>query len=862
MEQFESFVSLDLETTGLDFNHEKIMEIGLVLFEKGDISYKFSKTINPGKTVSDNVLILTGITQEELNGSEPLEELIPTIKDFIKDKPIVGHNIDFDINFLRKHIPIENPIYDTLVLSKIYLPFAPSHKLLNLAEYLNIPYEEGHRALADAEIAGNVFLRIFELMTELDPYLLKTQLDLLSYKYPESEIIKKALEISLHKGLNRKPYPYNIPVNFRENRKKGEVKKLPSVKDYFNYEGLETRPSQVKMAELVDATLRGNEFLLIESSSGTGKSLAYLIPSILISRMEKKPIYISSYTKTLQDQLFTKDIPFAEKITGCGVNTVLRKGRSNYLCLKKLKELPKNLDPVSLCSLFFWSSITKTGDLSEISYLFRDINKALISMDESCNKESCPYYDVCFYYKMKNRLGNADLILVNHALFFTGKPDAKKVIFDEAHELESAATSGFSTTISFGEIQGVLSNIIRGTKDRKISKKIVEIIDKTKEIFQSISAKVPDRDSQEGFYNREQISSLLFICEELEEVYKLFEAIEEEEKYLGDQLQEIIRKLKIIIEQDEEDRVFYYRLPNKDRPLSIELIAAPLDISSYLREALYPELDSFVMTSATLTVGESFDFIKEVLGLRNLGERLKEISLPETYRYKEQALTIIPTYLSDPGEEIFIEEVGQFLVDVILPSERGTLVLFTSYKHMKGVYQKVLGEFDKAGRELLIQTPGKSRKKLLKLFEENRSSVLLGTGSFWQGIDVPGESLEIVIIEKLPFPNPSEPIIGARAEYFEKRGLGGFSSYILPLSVLRLKQGFGRLIRSTKDTGVVFILDKRVLDKFYGSIFLESLPTEISIVHSSLEAKNALRLWFEEGKIYRNFSEEFGWESF
>lgn len=863
MEKFESFVAIDLETTGLDPQLETIIEVGLILFEKGKIKEKFTKTVNPRKTVSDNVLMLTGIKQEELHSSPPLDKIIPDIKDFIEGKTLVGHNISFDISFLEKSFPVKNRTYDTFNLSRIYLPFVSSHSLSGIVEYFKIPYENAHRASDDAEMAGEIFLRIFDLMSNLDPQLLKRQLEVLDGKCNEAELVKKALEISLHKGLNREIYPFEIPVNFRENRGNGISKNHSSIKEYFNNKKLEERNSQLMMAELVQSTLANGEFLLVESSAGTGKSLAYLIPGILMSWSEKKPIYISSYTKNLQQQLFNHDIPFAEEITGCGVNTVLEKGRSNYLCLQKTKDLPENLEPVSYCSLLLWGFLTRTGDLSEISYVFREINKGLVSMDESCKRELCPHYKGCFFYNMKKRLNNADLILVNHALFFTGKINAGNVIFDEAHELERAATSGFSSSISFGEIQAVLNNISRDLKQRKILEEIKKVLDKGKETFEKIAGKaLLTSNYQEGLYRGEDKSSLQFLQESLEKILSLLSSVELKDQSEKEKLKEIITKFKVIIEQEEDNRVFYYRIPHRQRLSSIELIAAPLDLAPYLEEFLYSNLDSFVMTSATLTVGESFEFIKNILGLNNFGERLKEISLPETYKFKEQALTIVPAYIPDPGDPNFIDNVSQFIRDVIIPQERGTLVLFMSYKHMKGVYQHTTKDFEALGRELLIQGFGKSREKLLSLFKENHTSVLFGTGSFWQGIDVPGKSLEIVVIEKLPFPNPSEPLVGAKSDYFEKKGLGGFAYYILPLSVLRFKQGFGRLIRSTRDMGAVIILDTRVINKSYGSVFLESLPTEISVVRTSLEAQNALNAWFGEGKIYSIFTEDTGWEPF
>ena len=426
-------------------------------------------------------------------------------------------------------------------------------------------------------MAGKVFLEMFDLMSNLDPRILKKQLDILENKYNEGELVKKALDISLKKGKKRKAYPFDIPVNFRENRSDNCEKKA-LIEEYFSNELLENRPSQLKMAELVESALREGTFLLVESSAGTGKSLAYLVPSILNSKNDENPIYISSYTKNLQQQLFYQDIPFAEKITGCGVNTVLQKGRSNYLCLRKTKELPKGLDPLSLCALTLWGSLSLTGDLSEISYVFREINKNLVSMDETCKKEMCPYFDECFYYNMKKKLQNADIILVNHALFFTGKTTATKVIFDEAHELERAATSGFSMSVSFGEIQSVLNNISNELKESKIKKEIKNAIDTAKVTFEKIATKsLLLNDYKEGLYKNQEISALRSLYEILEKVNSLLSSVEIEDKKEKEKIKEILLKLNIILEQKEDDRVFYYSIPYRQRLSSIEIMT---DLSS------------------------------------------------------------------------------------------------------------------------------------------------------------------------------------------------------------------------------------------------------------------------------------------
>ncbi len=862
MDPTKRFIALDLETTGLDPNTEEIIEIGIILFQGRRVESELSSTVNPGKCVSDNILILTGITQEELDKSPRIADLLPEIENFIKDIPIVGHNVSFDINFLIKYLSIPNKTYDTLRLSKIYLPFANSYKLSNVAEYLEIPYKNAHRANVDAEISGRILIRLYEIMSNIDPEILELQLKNSDGKYAEVDIIKEALKDSLKRGLNRKSYPFKIPVNFREKRGQSEGKTLSSVSSYFENEMLEERPSQIKMAELVQSSFVNNEFLVVEASAGTGKSLAYLVPAILFARSTGEPIYISSYTKNLQQQLFTNDIPKAEEITGFGVNALLRKGKSNYLCVLKLKSLSNEIDPVSLSALFLWGSLTRTGDLSEIAYIFREINKGLLNIDETCRKVACPYYSNCFYYIMQKRIKESDLILVNHSLFFTGNPNAEKVIFDEAHEIENAATQGFALRVSLAEIQVILKNISKEIKG-KLRHDVSKLLKDSEEAFRKIGeAVVGLSDYRVGFFKEIELSPLRSLYEQLFDFLKIIRSIDFENIEIVSRLEEVVSNLKTLIQQEEDDRVFYYELTDRNRPYYLELIGAPLDIGSYLEEYLYPTLSSLVLTSATLSVGESFDFLKYILGLTKFGERLKEISLPDTYNFSEQALTVVPTYLPFPEESNYVEEVSQFIKDIILPQNKGTLVLFTSFNHIKGVYQQIKDDFDERGRELLIQGYGKSRSKLLSLFKENEGAVLLGTGSFWQGVDIPGKALEIVVIEKLPFPNPSDPFIAAKSSYFESKDLGGFSSYMLPLSVIRFKQGFGRLIRTTHDMGIVFILDKRVVRKWYGSIFLESLPTNVSIVSSSLEAKEALRVWFEEGRIYTSYNGEDNWSAF
>jgi ATP-dependent DNA helicase DinG len=862
MDPTERFIALDLETTGLDLKTEEIIEIGLVLFEDGKVIDTLSGTVNPGKRVSDNVLILTGIKQEELDKSPPIEQLLPEIKEFTKDLPLVGHNVSFDTDFLKKHLSILNPTYDTLRLSRIYLPFVDSHKLAYVAEYMGIVYGEAHRAEEDARMSGEILMGLYRIMCSVDPEILKKQIDAMKGKYQEALLLENALKRSLKKGLNRNPYPYDIPVNFRMRRGKEKGKLLPKVSDYFKQKDLEKRKSQVEMAELVQSALINDEFLIVEASAGTGKSLAYLVPAIPYARNSEEPIYISSYTKNLQQQLFNNDIPKAEEITHFGVNTLMRKGKSNYLCLLKLRTLFGDMDAISLSALYFWASITRTGDLSEVSYLEREINKGLINMDETCRKEACPYYDSCFYYNMEKHIKEADLILVNHSLFFTRNPNAEKVIFDEAHEIEKAATQGYALTVSLAEVQSALKNIKREVKG-ELGREAEKLLKAAEESFQKVGKSFRDANEYSvGFYKDSQLLPLRALSEQLNDFISVITSLDQDISETVGRLREFVNNLRILIQQEEKDRVFYYELRYRQRPSSLELIGAPLDVGSYLEEYLYPTLSSLVMTSATLSVGESFDFLNYILGLMRFGDRLKEISLPDTYNFSEQALTVVPKFLSLPDESGYIGEVSRFITDIILPLNKGTLVLFTSYNHMKGVYQEIKKDFEDGGRELLIQGFGKSRARLLSLFKGNENSVLLGTGSFWQGVDVPGKALEIVVIEKLPFPNPADPFIFAKSAYFENKDLGGFSSYILPLAVLRFKQGFGRLIRSTHDMGMIFVLDKRVVNKWYGSVFLDSLPTNVSTVNSTFEASEAVRAWFEEGRIYTSDYVEDDWQGF
>ena len=829
------YIAFDLETTGLSREDDLIIEIGMVKVQDGEIIERFQSFVNPGVPLRDEISVLTGITDEMLKDAPSIFDLLDRVSDFVKGEVLVGHNVEFDAGFLSKYIPIENTLLDTLKLSRILLPFTPDHKLGTVARYLGIEVPVEHRALDDAITTYHILEKLKELIPETDYRVLIGTRDILP-EGGEKQFLANLVNLSVKKGLNAKGYPFPIPENVKIPAMEETVR--IDVEKALSSEILERREQQVELAKRVEEAFEREEFLIAEAPTGIGKSLAYLLPSMKFSKENQEKIYISTFTKTLQEQLLNKDIPLAEKLTGLGVKVVLQKGKNNYLCLKKLVNMRGDEKPEVYAGLFFWSKITKTGDLSEVFQILKNTDIIYYQVDDTCTGSECPFYRDCFYFRMKRELADANIVLSNHALIFREGIETPYIVFDEAHELERVATDALSRTFRYSHLrylQRVMKPLLTRKKYRELEDKMKDMEKVYQEVVDTLMPALEKFNTTP--YDENNVNRLIKISDFLEGISEFTD--DENVMAIVDRLKS---DLSLIIHMDDPAYAFYARWLSRNDPLSVEFVAAPVDVSEKLSE-FFRGVNTAVFTSATLTIAHSFGFFKDRMGLRGFREKTITVKIPEVYDYVNQLKIIIPLFLPYPDRPDFPKKAAELIMG-LTHLRKGSLILFTSYQQMEMVHSLVSDHMEVAGITLLKQSRMTSRSALIEKFKEDIESVLMGTSTFWQGIDIPGEALEILIMAKLPFPNMNDPVLRARSKRIEMEGESSFERLSLPLAVLKFRQGIGRVIRSKEDRGVIIILDRRMLEKDYGTMFIESLPVDIIPATSFTELITEIEKFF------------------
>jgi ATP-dependent DNA helicase DinG len=617
----------------------------------------------------------------------------------------------------------------------------------------------------------------------------------------------------------------------------------------------EFRRGQLQMAQAVEQALEEKRHLIVEAGTGTGKTLAYLVPVI----RSGKRVIISTGTKNLQEQLFYKDIPFLEQAlfpNGEGkLNVCYMKGRNNYLCRKKLYDLTgqpvlSGLEEIEQYrAIAAWEKATQTGDRAELAELpeASALWHKLDARSDACLGQKCSSWDKCFITEMHRRATESDIIIVNHHLFFADLsikqqaeyapdagilPEVGAVIFDEAHELEDVAGSYFGVTVSNARVEELCRDV-EGSLQRNhmLSASLSGALKSLRDRSMFFFALLPQGEGRFAFENRRDF---------LEENGEEFLALQQSLQRLGSELenlpskpeevfnfarraQELQVQLGFLMESEDRNTVFWIERRGfrgagalAREKLNVFLQATPIDVAPILKTCLFDKLECAVLTSATLAVGGGFEYMRRRLGL----EYTREVVLPSHFDYENQALFYVPPDLPDPRTPQFAAKAAD-LIRRLLEITRGrAFVLFTSYAQMNDVYQRLLGELD---FPMLLQGDA-PKTALLEEFRLTPNAVLFATSSFWQGVDVQGEQLSCVIIDRLPFAVPSDPVVAARVKAIDAEGGNAFFQYQVPAAVITLKQGFGRLIRSLHDRGLLVLLDNRILKKQYGRVFVESLP--------------------------------------
>src|SRR5262252_1593845 len=583
-------------------------------------------------------------------------------------------------------------------------------------------------------------------------------------------------------------------------------------------EDYEYRPSQVRMARAVHRALEEQNHVIIEAGTGTGKTLAYLLPALIHGQR----ILVSTGTKTLQDQIFYKDIPLLENVLGRPIQAAYLKGRNNYLCRLKLHTLSteglfSSRELRTFQSIVDWAEHTETGDRAELGSIGDDSKlwSRLDARRDRCLGTKCKDYDRCFLTLMRQRAMEADIVVVNHHLFFADLairksdvaailPDYSAVIFDEAHDLEDIATDYFGFHVSNFR----LSEFVHDARKLEVD---VDVVARASNRFFDGFALL--REGRHPIPRLDGIEGLIGALQEARRSIKQMKDFSGEYEALARRAGELEAELELFRRGNLENYVSW--LERRDRGIFLE--ACPVDVSGMLQEKLFTRVPTCVLTSATLTVADSFGYMRERLGLNEA----RELSLATEFNVQKQALLYIPKSMPDYRHPSYVERAAKEIRFVLRASTGRAFVLFTSYRQMETLYQELV---DDLPFPCMIQGKGGGKSRLLEEFKMTPNAVLFATSSFWQGVDVKGEALSAVIIDKLPFQVPSDPLVAARSARIQRQGGNAFSEYHVPTAILRLKQGLGRLIRSTTDRGILAVLDNRLSTKSYGRLFMDSLP--------------------------------------
>jgi ATP-dependent DNA helicase DinG len=602
--------------------------------------------------------------------------------------------------------------------------------------------------------------------------------------------------------------------------------------------GYEHRRGQLKMAEAVQDAFESRHHVVVEAGTGTGKTLAYLLPAICSGRR----VVISTATKSLQEQLYQKDIPFLQKHFAPQLKAAVMKGRSNFLCRVKAHQMAdqpllKGMEEIdAFRQIQDWSKLTETGDRAELTFLpdDSDLWSRLDARRDTCTGQKCPEFHQCFLTAMHQRAKEADLIIVNHHLFFADLalkqddfgsilPEYSAVVFDEAHEMEDVASDYFGRQISnyrFEELARDADLTLRllHLGSPALLRRTQRIRERSRTFFDAF----PGRDGRFPFSRNERAAFLEEHREAYDNLATALKGMETEFAALAQKPEELLRiarrsfelrqELTFLFESNERNFVYWFERRNK----GVFLAATPIDVSQILRERLFEQFDTTILTSATLTVGGRFEYIRQRLGL----DHTKERALPPEFDWAKQALLYMPRALPDVRNPGFAAAAAEEIVKLLELSQGRAFCLFTSYSQMNDLYERVR---NRVSFPLLLQGTA-PRSLLLERFKNTPGAVLFATSSFWQGVDVPGDQLSCVIVDRLPFAVPSDPIVAARVSALQEDGRNAFAEFQVPQAVLSLKQGFGRLIRTKTDRGVLALLDTRIQRMPYGKIFLESLP--------------------------------------
>ena len=905
----QSIVAIDIETTGLSEERDAIIEIGAVKFKGHRVEEEWSTLLNPNRHIPEFVSGLTGITDAEVRNAPRFQEVAVELEAFVGNAPVVGHNVRFDLGFLQRAGLFQyNEVVDTYELASVLMPTASRYNLGALGKQLGILLPATHRALDDAKVTMAAFNRLFEIARELPLEVVAEIIrlseplewdaawlfqEVIRARSKEEVQSKKVKKKDAGVWFDESKFP---PLANPENPIPLNPDEIASVLEYGGpfaryFASFEQRPEQVDMLRAVTNALSYGNHLMVEAGTGVGKSFAYLVPAALFALQNNTRVVVSTNTINLQDQLIQRDLPNLSQALDLDFRFAVLKGRSNYLCPRRLENLrhygPRTKDEMRvLAKVMVWQLNNRSGDRSELNLTGpteREVWVRVSAEDDACTTETCIKRTggACPFHRAKTMSQSAHVLVVNHALLLsdvaTGSkvlPEYSNLIIDEGHHLESATTNALSFKLNQFDLErmmkevgssnaGVLGRLLTETQEalrpsdfgllqQKVSRATdmaFRIEQMNREFYNIVGefARLQREGQPQSNYSWQmrvlpstrtlpgwdeveiawdttgETFRMLMIS--LAEIYKgaaelYAEGYENLEDVMGDlsnlarRLTEAETNISGMISKPNTGMVYWIEVqPNGNR---LSLNAAPLSVASLVEKYLWHEKRAVILTSATLTTHGEFQYLRNTLG----ADEADEMQLGSPYDYENAALLYIANDIPEPNVNGYQQQLDRTLIATAKATGGRMLVLFTSYAALKKTAQTITGPLAREDIYVYEQGDGASPNALLESFKATERAVLLGTRSFWEGVDVPGASLSIVVLTKLPFDVPTDPLIAARSEIYED----SFQQYYLPEAILKFRQGFGRLIRTASDRGVVAILDRRVLTKQYGRLFLESLP--------------------------------------
>ena len=918
-------MAVDCETTGLDPGQDALLQLAACVVIPGG-RRTWSTLVDPGRPVRLQIQRLTGITPERLAGAPGPAEALAAFRAFVGDLPLVAHNAAFDTAFIqagleRAHLPaLSQEIYDTLELARLVEPVAPSHKLGDLIARRGLALERAHDALADAVAAADLFIDLVAELRTLDPVLLGTLAHFLGPapgalgKLVRAMAGGRAQADMVYQGGLAEPEP-GPPASGAAPDVAGLLQ--PDSVLAGRLTPFEVRPGQEEMLAAVRQALASDRHLVVEAGTGTGKSMAYLLPALAWARSQGCRVVVATRTINLQEQLAAKDLPMIMESGVLPARVSLLKGRSHYACLKlwqeRLNEPADAADCAFLARVARWLAQTETGDRGELALYGEDEDRfaALSAEAVACTGRHCPFFDSCYLFRARRQAEHADLVVANYALVFSDLitdgavlPEYEYLVCDEAHHLEDEAANHlgqvvgertldrFFRLLARGSGAGLLAGLaaqLEGALEPGVATgrswlqralaALTFAQEGARDCFDGIRGWAGERDTagyaatvrfeprpepgtdagwdRVGQAGKTLVDGLRQLGEALAAAV---EALEQSETGLvpaerlaevaatAGRAAELARGLEVCLDGQDGWVTWCEVAQRREGPGAVTLRAAPVDTSGLLHDLLFSKKRSVILTSATLSVRGRFNYLRLRLGLGKgeEGERTDELRVASAFDYQRQALVLVPRDLPQPARvppHQHARAIAPWLVQLLGGTRGHALVLFTSNRLMREVRFAIAPALEEVGVACLAQGVDGSRNALAQALRRNEETVVLGSASFWEGVDVPGPGLRCLVIAQLPFWPPGMPLQEARQEAIRAAGGNPFGDLQLPQAVLRFQQGFGRLIRSGGDRGVAIVLDARVITQPYGRAFLDSLPSPGFAAGAAAEVLDRVNSW-------------------